>query len=264
MEKFLLKIFVFLFVILNSHIAFSKNSNVLIVNAMDYELEQIKKLISNKKEIELKGYGLRKKIVKGNLSNKNVIAIDCGVGKVNAGLWTSYILSQYKISHIINCGVAGGIVSDKYKDIKIGDIVISSEIAYHDVDLTKFGHKIGQIMDYPQKFSADINLLNKATKVIKSKLEGLKAYKGLILTGDQFIDPVYAIKIIKNFNDVAAVEMEGAAIAHVAHTFNVPFIVIRSICDIVNKEKNEVEYNKFYELAAINSAKIVQEILKIL
>ncbi|WP_210380056.1 5'-methylthioadenosine/S-adenosylhomocysteine nucleosidase family protein, partial [Borreliella garinii] len=63
---------------------------------------------------------------------------------------------------------------------------------------------------------------------------------------------------------VIAVEMEGAAVAHIAHMFNVPFIVIRSICDIVNKEKNEVEYNKFYELAAINSAKIVQEILRIL
>ncbi len=200
----------------------------------------------------------------GKLANKNVIAIDCGVGKVNAGSWTSYILSKYKISHIINSGVAGGVVSDKHKDIKIGDIVISSEIAYHDVDLTKFGHKIGQIMDYPQKFSANKNLVDKATEVIKSKLKGFNAYSGLILTGDQFIDPVYASSIIKNFNDVIAVEMEGAAVAHIAHMFNVPFIVIRSICDIVNKEKNEVEYNKFYELAAINSAKIVQEILRIL
>ncbi|MBB5141665.1 nucleoside phosphorylase [Borreliella afzelii] len=54
--------------------------------------------------------------------------------------------------------------------------------------------------------------------------------------------------------------MEGAAVGHVSHIFNVPFIVIRSICDIVNKEKNEVEYNKFFELAAFNSAKVVQEI----
>ncbi|WP_210382444.1 5'-methylthioadenosine/S-adenosylhomocysteine nucleosidase, partial [Borreliella garinii] len=106
-----------------------------------------------------------------------------------------------------------GVVSDKHKDIKIGDIVISSEIAYHDVDLTKFGHKIGQIMDYPQKFSANKNLVDKATEVIKSKLKGFNAYSGLILTGDQFIDPVYASSIIKNFNDVIAVEMEGAAVA---------------------------------------------------
>ncbi|ACN52965.1 5'-methylthioadenosine/adenosylhomocysteine nucleosidase [Borreliella valaisiana] len=264
MNKFLTKFFIFLLFFSNSHIAFSKNNNVLIVTAMDYELEQINKLISNKREIVFKEYGLNKKIIKGKLSNQNVIAINCGVGKVNAGSWTSYILSKYKISHIINSGVAGGVVSDKYKDIKIGDIVISSEIAYHDVDLTKFGHKVGQIMDFPQKFSANKNLVDKAAKVIKLKLEGFNAYSGLILTGDQFIDSTYINKIIRNFNDVIAVEMEGAAVAHIAHMFNVPFIVIRSICDIVNKEKNEVEYNKFYELAAINSAKIVQEILRIL
>ncbi|ABH02258.1 5-methylthioadenosine nucleosidase/S-adenosylhomocysteine nucleosidase domain protein (plasmid) [Borreliella afzelii PKo] len=89
-------------------------------------------------------------------------------------------------------------------------------------------------------------------------------HSGLILTGDQFIDPIYIKKILKNFKDVIAVEMEGAAVGHVSHIFNVPFIVIRSICDIVNKEKNEVEYNKFFELAAFNSAKVVQEILRIL
>ncbi|WPM06342.1 5'-methylthioadenosine/adenosylhomocysteine nucleosidase (plasmid) [Borreliella sinica] len=264
MGKFLIKFFLFLLVFSNSHIAFAKDTNVLIIMAMDYELEHMNKLISNKREIVLKEYGLNKKIIKGKLSNQNVIAVECGVGKVNAGAWTSYILSKYKVSHIINSGVAGGVITDKYKGIKIGDIVISSEIAYHDVDLTKFGHKVGQIMDFPQKFSADKNLVDKATKVIQLKIKGFNAYSGLILTGDQFIDPIYINKIRKNFNDVIAVEMEGAAVAHIAHMFSIPFIVIRSICDIVNKEKNEVEYSEFYELAAINSAKIVQEILKIL
>lgn len=58
--------------------------------------------------------------------------------------------------------------------------------------------------------------------------------------------------------------MEGAAIGHVAHMLNVPFVVIRSISDIVNKEENEVEYSKFLKLASFNSAKVVQEILRIL
>ncbi|SCW42297.1 Phosphorylase superfamily [Borreliella japonica] len=40
--------------------------------------------------------------------------------------------------------------------------------------------------------------------------------------------------------------MEGAAVVHVSHIFNVPFIVIGFIFDIVNKEKNEVEYNKIF------------------
>ncbi|AJY72565.1 5'-methylthioadenosine/adenosylhomocysteine nucleosidase [Borreliella afzelii] len=264
MNNFLIKLLLFLLVFSNSYVAFSKNSNVLIITAMDSEVEQINKLMSNKEEIVLKEYGLNKKILKGKLSNRNVITIVCGVGKVNAGVWTSYILSKYNISHVINFGVAGGVVSDKYKDIKVGDVVVSSEVAYHDVDLTKFGHKVGQLMGLPQKFSANKNLVDKATKAVKSKAVSSNSYSGLILSGDQFIDPAYINKIIGNFKDVIAVEMEGAAVGHVSHMFNVPFIVIRSISDIVNKEGNELEYSKFLKLAAFNSAKVVQEILRIL
>ncbi|WP_267517934.1 5'-methylthioadenosine/adenosylhomocysteine nucleosidase [Borreliella afzelii] len=264
MNNFLIKLLLFLLVFSNSYVAFSKNSNVLIITAMDSEVEQINKLMSNKEEIVLKEYGLNKKILKGKLSNRNVITIVCGVGKVNAGVWTSYILSKYNISHVINSGVAGGVVSDKYKDIKVGDVVVSSEVAYHDVDLTKFGHKVGQLMGLPQKFSANKNLVDKATKAVKSKVVSSNSYSGLILSGDQFIDPAYINKIIGNFKDVIAVEMEGAAVGHVSHMFNVPFIVIRSISDIVNKEGNELEYSKFLKLAAFNSAKVVQEILRIL
>ncbi|ABH02259.1 MTA/SAH nucleosidase (plasmid) [Borreliella afzelii PKo] len=144
---------------------------------MDYELEQINKLMSNKEEIVLKEYGLNKKIVKGKLSNRNVMVVDCGVGKVNIGAWMGYILSKYKISHIINSGVAGGVVSDKYKNIKVGDVVVSSEVAYHDVDLTKFGHKVGQLMGFPQKFSADKNLIKKAREAIKLKVGDANTFR---------------------------------------------------------------------------------------
>ncbi|MBB6212703.1 5'-methylthioadenosine/adenosylhomocysteine nucleosidase [Borreliella californiensis] len=265
MNNYLIKLFLFLLVFSNGYVAFSKNINVLIITAMDSEAEQINKLMSNKEEIVFKEYGLNKKIVKGKLSNRNVMTIVCGIGKVNAGVWTSYILSKYNISHIINSGVAGGVVSAKYKDIKVGDVVVSSEVAYHDVDLIKFGYKVGQLAGgFPQKFIANKNLIKKATEAVKSKVGDSNAYSGLILTGDQFIDPAYINKIIGNFKDVIAVEMEGAAIGHVAHMFNVPFIVIRSISDIVNKEGNEVEYSKFTKLAAFNAAKVVQEILRIL
>ncbi|MCD2332337.1 5'-methylthioadenosine/adenosylhomocysteine nucleosidase [Borreliella americana] len=262
MNNCFIKFFIFLLLFSNGYVAFSKNVNVLIVTAIDSEFEQINKLMSNKEEIVLKEYGLNKKILKGKLSNRNVMVIICGVGKVNAGVWTSYILSKYNISHVINSGVAGGVVSAKYKDIKVGDVVVSSEVAYHDVDLTKFGYKVGQLKGLPQKFIANKNLIKNAIEAVKSKVGGSNAYSGLIVSGDQFIDPTYINKIIGNFKDVIAVEMEGAAIGHVSHMFNIPFIVIRSISDIVNKEGNEVEYSKFSKIAAFNSAKVVQEILR--
>ncbi|ASJ27635.1 nucleoside phosphorylase (plasmid) [Borrelia turicatae 91E135] len=258
------KLLIFLLVCFNGYAISNKNSNILVVFAMDSEAAELNKLMSRKEEIVLKDYGLNKKIVKGKISNRNVISAVVGIGKVNTSLWTSYLLSKYNISHVINCGVAGGVVNPKVSKLKVGDIVVSSEVAYHDFDLVKFGHKVGQVPELPQKFSSDRNLLEKALKAIKTKLKGVNGYSGLILTGDQFIDPVYLTKIVANFEDVIAVEMEGAALGHVAHVFNVPFIVVRSISDIVNNEGNEVEYSEFLKLATVNAAKMVQEILKLL
>ncbi|UPA19242.1 5'-methylthioadenosine/adenosylhomocysteine nucleosidase [Borrelia puertoricensis] len=259
-----LKLLIFLLVCFNGYAISNKNSNILVVFAMDAEAVELNKFMSRREEIVLKDYGLNKKIVKGKISNRNVISAVVGIGKVNTSLWTSYLFSKYNITHVINCGVAGGVVNPKVSNLKVGDIVVSSEVAYHDFDLVKFGHRVGQVPELPQKFSSDRNLLEKALKAIKTNLKGVNGYSGLILTGDQFIDPVYLTKIVANFEDVVAVEMEGAALGHVAHVFNVPFIVIRSISDIVNNEGNEVEYNEFLKLATVNAAKMVQELLKLL
>ncbi len=263
-HKSLIKLLIFLLIYSSGYSVVNQDSNVLIVFAMDSEAVEINKIMSRKEEIILKDYGINKKIVKGKIYNKNVISAVVGIGKVNTSLWLSYLLSKYNVSHVINCGVAGGVVSPKASKLRVGDIVISSEVAYHDFDLVKFGHKIGQVPELPQKFNADKNLLAKALKVIKTKLKDVNGYSGLILSGDQFIDPSYLTKIVANFEDVVAVEMEGAAVGHVAHIFNVPFIVVRSISDIVNNENNEVEYSDFLSLATVNAAKIVQEIVRLL
>ncbi|AHH04324.1 5'-methylthioadenosine nucleosidase (plasmid) [Borrelia nietonii YOR] len=258
------KLLIFLLICSNVYAVSSKNSSILIVFAMDSEADELTKLMSRKEEIVLKDYGINKKIVKGKMFNRNVISAVVGIGKVNTSLWTSYLLSKYNISHVINCGVAGGVISPKVSNLKVGDIVVSSEVAYHDFDLIKFGHKVGQVPELPQRFSSDRNLLEKALKAIKTNLKGVDGYSGLILSGDQFIDPAYLPKIVANFEDVVAVDMEGAALGHVAHVFNVPFIVVRSISDIVNNEGNEVEYNEFLKLATVNAAMMVQEILRLL
>ncbi|MBB5141664.1 nucleoside phosphorylase [Borreliella spielmanii] len=56
-------------------------------------------------------------------------------------------------------------------------MVVSSEVAYHDVDLTKFGHKVGQLMGFPQKFSADKNLIKKAREAIKLKVGDANTFR---------------------------------------------------------------------------------------
>ena len=136
---------------------------ILIISAMDAEAVEINTIIENRREIILNDYLGEKKIYRGEISGHEVISLTTGIGKVNATCWTSYIISKYKITHIINSGTAGGIKDDS--NLKIKDIIVSSEMAFHDFDLTKFGHKIGQVPGLPQKFKVDEELLKKQLKL---------------------------------------------------------------------------------------------------
>ncbi|AHH08345.1 5'-methylthioadenosine/adenosylhomocysteine nucleosidase [Borrelia anserina] len=236
---------------------------ILITSAMDEEATEINKIIENKKEITLNDYSSEKKIYKGEIAGHEVISLTTGIGKVNAAMWNSYIISKYKITHIINSGTAGGI--KEYANLKIADIIVSSQIAFHDFNLTKFGHKIGQVPGFPQKFKADENLLSKVVNIIKDKLQKINVHIGLILTGDQFIGDEKQLEAIKtNFADALAVEMESAAIAQIAYTFKIPFIVTRSVSDLTNIKDNHIDFNKFLQDASINSAKLVKELIKLI
>ncbi|PGZ10027.1 5'-methylthioadenosine/S-adenosylhomocysteine nucleosidase, partial [Bacillus thuringiensis] len=65
----------------------------------------------------------------GTYENVEVVALYCGVCKVNAAIAAQILIDKFNVTHIIVTGVAGAI--DKV--LKIGDTVISTEIAYHDV-----------------------------------------------------------------------------------------------------------------------------------
>ena len=64
-----------------------------------------------------------------------------------------------------------------------------------------------------------------------------EVYKGLIATGDCFISKnEQIIKLKKDFPELYAVEMEGAAFAQVCFQEKIDWIVIRVISDSANEE----------------------------
>jgi adenosylhomocysteine nucleosidase len=113
----------------------------------------------------------------------------------------------------------------------------------------------------PASFIADEKLIALADKSVHL-LTDLQTKKATILTGDQFMNNAEATNKIKTlFPKAEAVEMEGAAIAQTCFQFNIPFVVIRSISDIAGQE-NAMEYQEFVEIAAVNSAKMVTEMVR--
>lgn len=114
-----------------------------IIGAMEEEILLLKSKMSNKKEwTEAKA-----DFIEGQIGEVEVVLVRCGIGKVNAALTTTLLLAKHDIDLIVNTGSAGGIGAG----LHVGDVVIASEMAYHDVDATVFGYSIGQV---PQMRSA--------------------------------------------------------------------------------------------------------------
>lgn len=188
----------------------------------------------------------------GTMYGKEVVLLKSGIGKVSAALSTAVLLEKYKPDVIINAGSAGGFS----KNLKVGDIVISTDVVHHDVDVTAFGYKIGQVPQMPETFVADEKLIELAISGA-SKLTGVGFEKGLIGTGDIFIHgPEAREAILERFPNIMAGEMEAAAIAQVAHQFGVPFVVVRSLSDIAG-DNSGISFEQYLPKAAKNSAELI-------
>ena len=90
--------------------------------------------------------------------------VQCGIGKVRAGMAVQVLCSCFNVTHIINTGIAGSLNND----INIGDIVVSKDAVFHDVDAVNFGYQLGEIPGVGTLFfNADQQLHDLALKAIR-------------------------------------------------------------------------------------------------
>ena len=224
-----------------------------IIGAMEPEVALLRQQISDVSSTELGGYTF----YSGKLANMQVVLVQSGIGKVASALATALLIQQFKPDAIINTGSAGGFDPQ----LEVGDVVISTEVRHHDVDVTAFGYEIGQVPQMPAAFSAHPALVQAAEQSIQA-LGYCKTKKGLIATGDSFIcDPARIAVIRQQFPTMLAVEMEGAAIAQVCHMLNTPFVVIRSLSDIAGKESPQ-SFEAYLDVASKHSSAMVLELLQ--
>ena len=194
---------------------------------------------------------------KGKLWSNEVIAVVCGIGKVNAAVCTQILVSEFNVDKVINVGVAGGIG----KDIYPGDVVIATNLVEHDMDTTAFGDPHGQVprMD-TFDFKCDSSLIESANSACK-KVGGFNTFTGRIVSGDVFVADVEKIKWLEKEFNALSCEMEGASIAHVCYLNNIPVVVIRSISDNANNGAH-MDYEKFIPIAVRNSTIILKSMLE--
>ncbi|WP_192022323.1 5'-methylthioadenosine/adenosylhomocysteine nucleosidase [Shewanella sp. WPAGA9] len=226
---------------------------IAIIGAMEPEVAHLIETMTDPVHSTVAGI----EFVEGQLSGQNVVVTRSGIGKVAASIATTLVINNFKVDAVINTGSAGGFVDS----LNIGDIVISSEVRHHDVDVTAFGYEIGQMASQPAAFIPDEKLVNAAKSAISSLGEA-QVIEGLIATGDSFICDSERTKVmLNNFPTMAACEMEAAAIAQVCHQFNVPFVVIRSLSDNANND-SPVDFDSYIVKAGHYSALMVIALLK--
>ena len=229
-----------------------------IIGAMDTEIQMIREKMDYCRTNSL--YGLT--IYQGRVFHHDVVLAKCGVGKVNAARCAQILIDSSNPDYLINTGVAGGIGPD----LKIGDIVLSTDLIQHDFSMNALGCVDGCLTlegpkDEPTLFHADEALLTGFEKVAKETAGEGAIHRGRIATGDTFVaDRESKQRIYDSFGALAC-EMEGAAIAQVAQAARVPFLVIRAISDLADGSASE-SYANFERHAAELSARMLLRFLE--
>ena len=153
-----------------------------IIGAMDQEVRTLKSLMNIEKTVEKASL----KFYEGKLEGKDIVLVQCGIGKVNSALCAQILISEFKVDAVVNTGVAGAI----HSSLGVNDIVISTEAIQYDVDATAFGYSKGQIPQMDNSvFVADESLINAAyeSSLEQVKGKGFNIVKGRVATGDIFI-----------------------------------------------------------------------------
>jgi nucleoside phosphorylase len=244
----------------------------------DPEFKQIE-LLSNKWEaVNINNSTLPFKKTTFKFANKklNVIAISINkMGMVPTAVLSTQMIENFRPKYLVMTGIAAGIKGD----VKLGDILVANPT--WDSGSGKFkeaqtGEKVFEIdpkqepldhdiENYIVELSKDKGLMNQIREewTAKEIPNVLNVHIGPIASGAAVIaDKDIADKIQKQQSrKLIGIEMEGYGIyyaaTHATHPRPLP-LVIKSVCDFADKEKNDGYQN----YAAYTSAKFLYELAK--
>lgn len=224
-----------------------------IIGAMHEEVIELQKAMTIEKKEEIGGFTY----YTGKILQKEIVLVECGIGKVNSAVCTTILLNNFSVDKVIFTGVAGAVG----RVLNIGDVVISTELIEHDFDCTAFGLRHGEIPRMESSiFKADEELVNFAKKSVIKVIGEHRVKLGRVVSGDQFIANKEKINWLGETFNAECTEMEGASVAHVCYLFKKPFVILRAISDKADGSAH-MDFKKFVELASENSKNVVLEML---
>lgn len=216
-----------------------------LIAAMEVEMNAITACLTQPEEFTISGI----KMVRGMISDKEVVVMLSGVGKCNAAISTTILCEHFQLEGIINIGTAGGLKADE----EVLDAVVSTQVVQHDFDTSPIDGKDG-IGLY---FDADEAMAKRSSDVLTQA--GVRVHHGLIASGDQFVAREDQLQRLEEyFPNAICAEMEAGAVAAACHHYQVPFVVIRSLSDVACKEGSVMDFLEYVKHAAERSASFVK------
>ncbi|HIP18885.1 MAG TPA: 5'-methylthioadenosine/adenosylhomocysteine nucleosidase [Sulfurovum sp.] len=219
---------------------------IAIMGAMPEEIEPIISKLENLKETQYAA----NTYYEGSYKGQDLVVAYSKIGKVFATLTATSLIEKFDCDTLLFSGVAGAISSE----LSIGDLIIADGLCQHDLDITAFGHPYGYVPEGEVCIPTDAALRTVAKEVAKDK--GLTLVEGIIATGDQFVaNPERKAWISETFK-AHALEMEGASVAVVCSSLEIPFFILRAISDSADMDAS-FNFDEFLESSAKISADFI-------
>jgi len=237
--------------------------------------------------------------VTGRLEAQDVVLFLSGISMVNAAMTTQLALDRFDIGGIVFSGIAGGVdpalsIGDVVVPERWGqylETVFAREVgdgyvlpSFLKSSFGNYGpmHTIpvqvarrgGTGLEDRFWFPVDAHFLGLAREAAATVALDACGDSGACLdeipetsvggngvSGTAFIDNAdFRAHVFETFG-ARVVDMESAAVAHVAYANDVPFIAFRSLSDLAGGSDAENQLSVFFGLAAANSARVVRAFL---
>ncbi len=208
------------------------------------------------------------RVCTGAIHNRTVLLAVSGMGKVNAAHAAAMLILAYRPSLMVNIGIGGAYPSS---GLMVGDIAIAEKEIYGDegVILRDGFHGIGLIgipllrkgrKTYFNELPLDRKLVQKAVRALVHDPLPFALKAGRFLTVSTCSGTTKRARELEKRFGVICENMEGAAIAHICAMYDVPFLEMRGISNVV-EDRDRSGWN--VKLAAENVQKAALELLRV-
>lgn len=201
----------------------------------------------------------------GRINGNNVFLVqsEMGSGRIGASLLTvKKGITDLSPNEVIMVGIAFGLDPEKQST---GDVLVSKQLMLYNVQQIGTKDRSIQIIPRGDRPSASARLVSyfKNANLYRNKSK-FNVHFGLILSGEKLVDNIdFRQRLLDLEPEAIGGEMEGAGLYVACNDSGVDWIVVKSICDWADGNKNQNKKNQ-QKIAAKNAAGFVLNILQLI